>query len=80
MRKLDVTRLLAAYRYMTKLDRSGWAMDEAHIALGVAAVPPLAACAAQIPQISHDPAALHTEPPKPVKAVPMTRLFWLSEC
>ena len=51
------------------------------IALGVAAVLPLVACAAQITQISHDdPAALHTKSAKPVKAVPMTWLFWLSEC
>jgi hypothetical protein len=27
MRKLDVTRLPAAYRYMTELDPSGWAWE-----------------------------------------------------
>jgi len=46
------------------------------IALGVAAVLPLAACAPEIPQISYDdPAALHTEPPKPVKIVQMPELL-----
>jgi hypothetical protein len=40
------------------------------LALGVAAVLPLAACAPEIPQINYDdPAALHTELPKPVKIV-----------
>jgi hypothetical protein len=44
------------------------------LALGVAAVLPLAACAPQIPQISYDdPAALHTEPPKPAKPEPNRR-------
>jgi hypothetical protein len=37
---------------------------------------PLAACAPQIPQISYeDPAALQTEPPKPVKIVQMPELL-----
>jgi type IV secretion system protein VirB9 len=45
------------------------------LALGVAAVLPLA-CAPQIPQINYDdPAALHTEPPKPVKIVQMPELL-----
>ncbi len=46
------------------------------LALGVAAVLPLSACAPQIPQINYDdPAALHTEPPKPVKIVQMPELL-----
>jgi type IV secretion system protein TrbG len=37
---------------------------------------PLAACAPEIPQISYDdPAALHTEPPKPIKIVQMPELL-----
>ena len=46
------------------------------LALGVAAVLPLSACAPQIPEINYDdPAALHTEPPKPVKIVQMPELL-----
>jgi type IV secretion system protein TrbG len=46
------------------------------LALGVAMVLPLAACAPQIPQISYDdPATLHSEPPKPVKIVQMPELL-----
>jgi type IV secretion system protein TrbG len=47
-----------------------------HTTLGVVALLPLAACAPEIPQISYDdPAALHTEPPKPVKIVQMPELL-----
>jgi len=46
------------------------------IALGIAAVLPLAACAPETPQISYDdPATVHTEPPKPVKIVQMPELL-----
>ena len=46
------------------------------VALGVAAALSLAACAPEIPQINYDdPAALHTEPPKPVKIVQMPELL-----
>ena len=46
------------------------------IALRVAAALPLAACTPQIPQINYDdPAALHTEPPKPVRIVQMPELL-----
>jgi type IV secretion system protein TrbG len=45
-------------------------------ALGVVALLPLAACAPETPQISYDdPAALRTEPPKPVKIVQMPELL-----
>jgi P-type conjugative transfer protein TrbG len=46
------------------------------IALGAAALLPLAACAPQTPQISYDdPAANHAEPPKPVTIVQMPELL-----
>jgi type IV secretion system protein TrbG len=46
------------------------------LALGMATLLPLAACAPQIPQIGYDdPATLHTEPPKPVKIVQMPELL-----
>ena len=45
-------------------------------ALGVVVLLPLAACAPEIPQINYDdPAALHTEPAKPVKIVQMPELL-----
>jgi len=48
-------------------------MDKAHNRTGSSRGTAACRLRSQITQISHDPAALHTEPPRSVKAVPMTQ-------